>query len=92
MVEQHGERCCTLSELSTQLSTLKEATDLTEQCRMQAIYLQLDEEDRETLKRVLKGNTSTRKIHQVLRQNGHRIDRNLLSLHRKGFCTCKDGK
>lgn len=90
VVEQHGERCWALSELSTQLSTLKEVTDLNQQCRMQAIYRQLDEEDRKTLTRVLQSGTSTRKIHQVLRQHGHRIDRNLLSLHRKGFCTCKD--
>lgn len=79
-----------LSFLSKELSTLKEETDLTQECRMQGIYHQLDEEDCRTLKRVLASSASTRKIHQILRQHGHRIDRNLLGLHRKGFCTCKD--
>lgn len=59
-------------------------------CTVSQLIDSLEKEDAEALKSALNSPASTRSIHDALRAESHTVDRNLLSLHRKGFCRCKE--
>ena len=60
------------------------------ECPVGQLVDSLDKEDAEALKSALLSPASTRSIHEALRAESLRVDRGLLSLHRKGFCRCKE--
>ena len=59
-------------------------------CPVGQLIDSLDVEDAEALRSALVSPASTRSIHEALRAESLRVDRGLLSLHRKGFCRCKE--
>ena len=60
------------------------------ECPVGQLIDSLDKDDAEALKSALESPASTRSIHETLRAESYRVDRGLLSLHRKGFCRCKE--
>ena len=60
------------------------------ECPVGQLVQSLDADDAEALKSALDSPASTRSIHEALRAESYRVDRGLLSLHRKGFCRCKE--
>lgn len=59
-------------------------------CPVGQLIDSLDKEDADALRSALESSASTRSIHGALRAESYRVDRGLLSLHRKGFCRCKE--
>jgi hypothetical protein len=83
---EEGEPMGILSEKLSTLQTRAEINSLG--CSVARLKTQLDAEDQQAFTSALNSKASTRSIHQTLRAAGHIIDRNLLSLHRKGHCAC----
>lgn len=77
-----------LSEQLAQLRTLAEVAASV--CTVGILLDELDPEDRQALESALKSPASIRSIHKALRASGHVVDRNLLSIHRKGRCACQE--
>lgn len=67
-----------------------EAQAVSAKCPVGRIIENLNDEDRLALVRVLGSAASTRSIHQALRHEGFSIERQSVTLHRKGYCRCKE--
>lgn len=59
-------------------------------CSLGQLKSELSKEDAEALDSALNSPASTRSIHEALRAEGFKIDRASVTLHRKGFCRCKE--
>lgn len=57
-------------------------------CSVSKIIAELDDETAQLLNRVLDGAASTRSIWDALRNEGYKIDRTTLQMHRNGRCIC----
>lgn len=78
-----------MSELAKTLSNINTQSFKTNVCPVVRILNSLDEEDKTALTAVLSSTASTRSIHTALREVGHAIDRQSISLHRDQRCRCK---
>lgn len=76
--------------LANKLSNLNEFTFKTNKCSLGVLIDDLPEEDRRALANALESKASNRGIHEALRSEGFKIDRQTITLHRKGFCRCKE--
>lgn len=61
-------------------------------CTLGNIIHGLDSDDKDALLSALNSPASTRAITEVLKTEGYKIDRQTITLHRKGFCRCKEGQ
>jgi|DEB19_MinimDraft_3_1074340.scaffolds.fasta_scaffold00387_6 predicted transcriptional regulator len=61
-------------------------------CTLGKILDELPKEDKDALTSALVSHASTRSITEVLRTEGYKVDRQTVTLHRKGFCRCKEAK
>lgn len=61
-------------------------------CTVGKIIEQLPKEDGEALISALKSRASTRAIYRVLKDEGFKLERQTVTLHRKGFCRCAEAK
>lgn len=73
---------------------LNQLTAVSEQrvieCSVGQLIDSLSEDDASALISALNSPASTRSIYAALRAESYKVDRALLSLHRKGFCRCKE--
>lgn len=73
---------------------LNELTAVSEQrlseCTVGQLIESLSADDASALISALNSPASTRSIHEALKAESYKVDRSLLSLHRKGFCRCKE--
>ena len=61
-------------------------------CTLGKIINELPREDSEALINALSSGASTRAIFDVLKTEGYKIDRQTVTLHRKGFCRCTEAE
>jgi hypothetical protein len=59
-------------------------------CPLGNLIDELSEEDSVALRTALASPASTRSIFDALRAENFKIDRQTITLHRKGFCRCKE--
>lgn len=59
-------------------------------CAFGYILSTLSPEDQQAAQSALDSPASTRSIHMAFLEEGHRVDRTVVSQHRKGFCRCKE--
>lgn len=77
--------------LASKLNALTETSAVKhDTCSVGLLLFELTEDDRKALQSALTSPASTRSIYDALRTEGFRIDRQSLTLHRKGFCRCKE--
>lgn len=76
--------------LANKLSNLHEFTYKTKKCPLGLLIDDLSEEDKQALTSALESKASNRGITEALRSEGFKIDRQTITLHRKGFCRCKE--
>lgn len=80
-----------MSSLAGKLGSIEEEHSVTQQkCPVARIIFELDEEDGQALKSVIKSGASIRAIHRTLREAGFAIERQSISLHREGRCRCEN--
>lgn len=78
--------------LADKLTALAARVDVSPVCTVGVILASLEEEDSKALQSALTSQASTRGIHEALKSEGFKIDRQTVSLHRKGFCRCKEAE
>lgn len=61
-------------------------------CAFTKIYRELDAEDQDALSHAITSGVSGYVLHNVLRNNGHKIAASTISLHIRGICPCADIK
>ena len=75
--------------LSERLSNIQKPTT---ECQVQRLKRELPAEDAQALEEALEGRLSIRLIHKAIREEGYRISRENLGIHRMGRCLCGENK
>jgi hypothetical protein len=76
--------------LENKLNSLKQIRDLNNVCTVGGIINELPEVEKKALVSALSSKASTRGIYDALKSEGFKIDRQTITLHRKGYCRCKE--
>lgn len=77
--------------LADKLNGLTEASQRNKAlCSVGQLLSDLALEDREALGQALASSASTRSIYDALRTENYKLDRQSITLHRKGYCRCEE--
>jgi hypothetical protein len=76
--------------LANKLNNLNDAQYRGVKCPLGTLIDSLPEEDRQALVSAIESKASTRGIHDALKSENFKIDRQTITLHRKGYCRCKE--
>lgn len=76
--------------LENKLNSLTQMRNLKNVCTVGDIINELPQAEKDALISALESRASTRGIFDALKSEGFRIDRQTITLHRKGYCRCKE--
>ena len=82
-----------MTDLAQRLKELEERSSLNTLCSMGKLLLDIDDESRGILIRLLESDiVSTRSITMELQSSGFRIERQTVTAHRSKRCNCRRGE